>query len=183
MTQIDLFKMRSDFSDSEIMICFNGPFSRSIIEELGHAIKRYMEAEPAEKSAMTDVFSVFIEQTQNIRNYSSAKACAERDQQYWCSAIVVIAKDAGRYLVSSGNVVDNVDLPRLVGQVDMLQGLDKAALKAMYKEQLRKPRQDGLDTGAGLGLIDMARKSSEPISCFVRPIDAERSFFSLKTVI
>lgn len=183
MAQLDLFRMRSDFSDNEIMICFNGPFSRSIIEELGHAIKRYMEAEPAEKSAMIDVFAVFIEQTQNIRNYASAKACAERDQQYWCSAIVVIAKDAGRYIVTSGNVVDNADLDGLLTKVESLKGLDKAGLKALYKEQLRKPRSDSAATGAGLGLIDMARKSSEPITCTVRPLDGDRSFFSLRAVI
>lgn len=133
MPQIDLFEMRRDFSDNEIMICFNGPFSRSIIEELGHAIKRYMEAEPAQKSAMSDVFAVFIEQTQNIRNYATAKACAEKDSQYWCSAIVVIAKDGGNYLVTSGNVVDNDDLPGLIAKVDSLKGLDKAGLKAAYK--------------------------------------------------
>lgn len=183
MPQIDLFKMRTEFSDNEIMICFNGPFSRSIIEELGHAIKRYMEAEPAEKSAMTDVFAVFIEQTQNIRNYANSKACIENDHQFWCSAIVVIAKDAGHYLVTSGNVVDNADLPGLVRQVDSLTGLDKAGLKALYKEQLRRPRQDGVDTGAGLGLIDMARKSSGPLTCSVQQIDQQHSFFSLQAVI
>jgi len=183
MTQIDLFSMRKDFSQNEIMICFNGPFSRSIIEELGHAIKRYMEAEPAEKSAMTDVFAIFVEQTQNIRNYAAAKACLEKDNQYWCSAIVVIAKDGGHYLVTSGNVVENADLAGLVRKVDSLKDLDKAALKALYKEQLRKPRQEGVDTGAGLGLIDMARKSSGPITCSVQPVDENHSFFSLKAVI
>lgn len=180
---IDLYMMRRDFSENEIMICFNGPFSRSIIEELGHAIKRYMEAEPAQRSAMSDVFAVFVEQTQNIRNYAANKACIERDQQFWCSAIVVIAKDAGHYIVTSGNVVDNVDLPGLVSKVEQLQGLDKAGLKALYKEQLRKPRREGVETGAGLGLIDMARKASQPVSCAVRPIDGEHSFFSLMTVI
>lgn len=183
MTQIDLFKMRSDFSENEIMICFNGPFSRSIIEELGHAIKRYMEAEPAQKSAMTDVFSIFVEQTQNIRNYAAGKSSGDTESPFWGSAIVVIAKDAGHYLVTSGNVVENTDLPGLIGQLDSLRGLDKAALKALYKEQLRRPRQEGVDTGAGLGLIDMARKSSGPLTCAVQPIDQRTSFFSLKAVI
>ena len=43
MERLDLFDMRGVFTRQEIMICFNGPFSRSIIEELGNAVKRYLE--------------------------------------------------------------------------------------------------------------------------------------------
>jgi ribosomal protein L16/L10AE len=72
---------------------------------------------------------------------------------------------------------------RLQAAVQALAGLDKAALKVRYKEQLRRPRDEQASSGAGLGLIDIARKASEPLEATLREVDAARSFISLRAVI
>ena len=36
MTHIDLFELRIHFNQSRILLCFNGPISRSLIEEIGN---------------------------------------------------------------------------------------------------------------------------------------------------
>nr|WP_319240414.1 DUF6272 family protein [uncultured Propionivibrio sp.] len=51
--------------------------------------------------------------------------------------------------------------------------------KAAYKTQLRRPREAGASSGAGLGLIDVARKSSLPLKATLSEIDENRAFFSL----
>lgn len=58
MTHIDLFELRTHFNQSRILLCFNGPISRSLIEEIGSALKNYLQAEQAHISAAMDVFSV-----------------------------------------------------------------------------------------------------------------------------
>jgi len=68
-------------------------------------------------------------------------------------------------------------------RIDELASLDKAQLKARYKEQLRKPREDNTASGAGLGLIDIARKSSEPLKASLQTVANGRSFISLSAVI
>ena len=63
-----------------------------------------------------------------------------------------------------------------------MQTLDATGLKALYKEERRKPRaEDAL--GAGLGLIDMARKTSVPLEYQVQPVDGNTVFFNLKAVV
>ena len=42
--------------------------------------------------------------------------------------------------------------------------LDKVQLKVAYKDQLRKPRAGDERSGAGLGLRNIARKASAPLS-------------------
>lgn len=55
-------------------------------------------------------------------------------------------------------------------------------MKRHYKEQRRLPA--GSDSmGAGLGLIDMARKASRALEFDFRKLDDENSFFTLKTTI
>ncbi|GLR15245.1 hypothetical protein GCM10007907_40350 [Chitinimonas prasina] len=180
MEPFDLFSMREAYNRQQIMLCFNGPISRSLIEEIGNALRNYLEADHAHPSAAMDVFSVYIEMTQNIRHYAAQKGWQEQE----AAATVVIARDeAGRYVVSAGNMVDAADGAGLLAKVESLAGLDKAQLKAIYKEQLRKPRDGSASTGAGLGLIDIARKASEPLLASMRPLNQDRAFISLRAVI
>ena len=61
MESIDLFGLREHFNRSRILLCFNGPISRSLIEEIGNALKNYLQADSALPSAAMDVFSAYIE--------------------------------------------------------------------------------------------------------------------------
>jgi hypothetical protein len=180
MGLIDLFALQQTYNQQRIMLCFNGPLTKSLIEEIGNALRNYMERENATASSAMDVFGAYIEMTQNIRHYAARKGWDPAA----ATATVTIARDAeGHYVVSAGNFVDAVDGPGLEARVNGLAAMDKTQLKAQYKEQLRKPRDDGAATGAGLGLIDLARKASEPLACSLRTLDNGRAFFSMRVVM
>ncbi|QNM95883.1 biofilm regulation protein kinase SiaB [Chitinimonas koreensis] len=180
MDTSDLYQLREYFNRQHMLLCFNGPISRSLIEEIGNALKNYLQADQAQPSAAMDVFGVYIEMSQNIRHYAISHGYDEQT----ASATVVIARDdAGRYVVSAGNLVEVADGQALLARVQELAGLDKAQLKARYKEQLRKPREDGVASGAGLGLIDIARKAGAPLSASLAEHPDGRAFFSLRAVI
>ena len=55
---MDLYNLRKQFDESGMMMCFNGPFSHSIIEEIGTALRNYLAAENIAKAAVLDVFAV-----------------------------------------------------------------------------------------------------------------------------
>lgn len=178
MDHDDLFEIRETYNEKNILLCFNGPFSQGLIEEIGSALKKYLQSEAASSSSSLDIFAVYIEIAQNIREYSAARGYREAD----ASATVVISRDGqGRYEISAGNIVEPADGQALVERINGLAAMDKAELKALYKEQIRKPRED--EGGAGLGLIDIARKAGAPISCSLHPTGGSRSLFSLRVVI
>jgi hypothetical protein len=177
----NLYALKENYNREGILICFAGPFSHSIIEELGNAVKRYLEVEQTTRAAMMDVFSIFIEQTQNVRNYGRQKAGEGNRDHDFTSGIVVIARNGESHEVSSGNIVETDDIRDTMAWLDTLRGLNKAELKAAYKEQMRKEPVAG--KGAGLGLIDMSRKSAKPLQYTVTPIDDRYGFFSLKATI
>lgn len=179
MISPDLFALKKNFTDKQIMLCFNGPISRSLIEEIGVALKNYLTAEHALPSAAMDVFAAYIEMTQNIRHYTLQRGYAESEA---AATVVISRNESGRYVVSAGNVIESSDGPGLMARIGRLAGLDKNGLKAAYKEQLRKPRESET-AGAGLGLIDIARKASEPLSATMTEIGGGRQFFSLRAVI
>lgn len=182
MQKMNLWGFRKQFDEANIQICFNGPLSHSIIEELGLAVKRYLENESSGSEKMLDVFSVYIEQTQNVRNYAQQKVAAGGDPARFNSITLLIGRDGDHYLVASGNLVDVSDVPALTQKIDYLRTLDVAGLKAYYKEERRKPVPDNA-IGAGLGLIDMARKTSLPLEYAIQEVDSEMVFFNLKAVV
>jgi hypothetical protein len=176
----DLYLLRETYNEKRILLCFNGPFSQGLIEEIGNALRKYLQSEAASSSSALDVFAAYVEIAQNIREYTSRHHYNDAE----ASATVVIARDGeGHYVISAGNIVEHSDGAALVERIEALQRMDKAQLKTAYKEQLRKPRDEG-QSSAGLGLIDIARKANEPLSCALRPVNAgHKSFFSLCVVI
>lgn len=179
MNHTDLYNLRETYNQKNILLCFNGPFSQGLIEEIGSALRRYLQSEAATSSSAIDVFAVYIELAQNIREYSLKRNYSDAE----ASATVVVGRDAeGRYEISAGNIVESQDAEKLFERIEALASLDKVQLKAAYKEQLRKPRNEA--ESAGLGLIDLARKASVPISCGKQPLDAgHKIFFSIRVVI
>lgn len=179
MEHTSLYQLRETFNEQRILLCFNGPFSQGLIEEIGSALRKYLQSEAAAGSAAIDVFAAYVEISQNIREYCASQKYREVE----ASATVVVSRDdAGRYVVSAGNVVERGDGEALQGRIDKLKSMDKDELKAAYKERLRQPRDE--ETRAGLGLIDLSRKASTPITCELHPIEnSDRSFFSLRVVI
>jgi hypothetical protein len=177
--EANLLELQQTLRQQGILISFSGRFSQAVIEDLGDAVKRYLETEAISQNETYNVFSIFIEQTQNIKNYGSKYEARPNGTMIAGSGIVTIGKTNDGYFVSSGNLIENDDADRLRERIKALAGLDKTALKRLYKEQLRKEPEPGA-TGAGLGLIDMAKRSSRPLEFSILPQDRQFSFFTLK---
>ncbi len=178
---MNLFHLRENLGDAGALITFSGSFSHSLLEELGIAVRKYLEGDQVQKSAMMNVFSVYIEASQNVRNYT-ANALEDCDSKIGGSSILVIAKRDEHYEVNAGNMIKAADVAGLRSRLEEIRPLDKQGLKVLYKEQLRKERTES-SSGAGLGLIDMARRSSAPLDFDFQTVDNQFSYFSLRVVI
>lgn len=182
MDQLDLLSIREDFNNKDILLCFNGPISRSLIEELGNAIKQYLHEDDVTPSISMDVFSIYIELTQNIRHYSQRQGYSEIQG----SATVVIGRCPdlpSSYRILAGNVIEREDGAAMKRQVEDLARMDKSELKRAYRQQLRQPRDREADSGAGLGLLAVARRTTQPISCHLVDTADGKAFFSLLAIV
>ncbi|MGC5198147.1 SiaB family protein kinase [Aphanothece microscopica] len=172
--------MRDFLFAERILICFNGPAARGLICELGEALRTHLSSSQDRAPIAMDVFGVYIEMSQNIQHYANARGYEAAD----AAATVVIAESAeGHVVVIAGNVVEAGDGQSLLERVNLLARLPPNELKALYKQQLRQPRQEGSSHGAGLGLLTIARKSSIPLQCRLDPLEDGKAFFTLCSTI
>lgn len=177
-----LSEVRDMLRNNGILISFSGWLSQQLIVEYGEAVKMYLEAENRSKNEIVHIFSIFIEQTQNIKNYCSNKSASPACDRIAQSSIVTIGKNADGSYICSGNLIENEDVSGLIARIESVVKLDKDGLKQLYKEKLRQSLPDHA-SGAGLGFIDMARKATLPLEYSATKVDDQLSFFTLKAVV
>ncbi|BDU78235.1 SiaB family protein kinase [Mesoterricola sediminis] len=177
----DLHAIHQYLAGDGILMCFNGPFRHSLIEELGKAVRRHLECEAVAKPAMADVFTVFIEAAQNVANYANRPLWDEATRSRVQHGVLVIARHEDRYVVRCGNLVHPADGLALMARLDDLAALDQKALKARFKAQIHAGGSAA--GGAGLGLIRMARTASLPLEYRLVSGDGGLDFFSLTVTL
>lgn len=181
---IAMYKLYQDLKARNILLTYCGAIAQESIEGIGDTVRKSLAAEEAETSTALTVFSIFIEQVQNILNYSAEKLAVRQDDENGLrfGMVIVGRENSGKFFVCCGNKIFSQDVPMIERRLDELKKLDKEELKALYKKQRRSVQEPG-SKGAGLGLIEMARRAAEPIAYSFEPAEDGWSFFSIKVVV
>lgn len=155
--------LKNVLGENKIILGFTGAFSQGVIEEIGEALKNYMYIQKKEKTKTYKVFSSFIEQTQNIKNYISfVDSNNEKSEILFSSLVFIGEEEKDKYFICSGNYVKKEDKEYLEGVLKELIKVDQNELKDMYRKILRNSLKTS-SNGAGLGLIEIARISNQQI--------------------
>lgn len=181
--KMSLFKYYEEMQGEGVILYFNGPVSQHMVESIAGLMRTKMRAEDTGQGSVQRVFAVLVEQMQNIVRYSLEQRTDSPEQlgEMAHGQVVVGREKDGRFFVACGNRMLTDDSRSLVRYLRRLQGMTKEELKAYYREQ-RKLHGAGTLKGAGLGLVEMARKASRPLDYDIVPVDASTSFFSMKVV-
>ena len=166
-------------SDDEVIISYKGPMSDVIIHEISKEIQSRLTADP--KSGKK-IYAIFMELAQNIFFYSS-ESTTLGGQTYRIGSIV-LSEEGDNYILTTGNIVDKKWIPILWDRCEMINNMDRETLRKMKFEQ----RDSGImstenSKGAGIGLIQIALTSAQPISIEFRDINEQKSFFALSVSV
>jgi hypothetical protein len=139
-----------------------------------------MAKESESNSVQKKVFHVMVECLQNISKH--ADSFGSDDFLFAGRGIFMVSKGKNDYHVTTGNVIENDKIEELTEMLDHINSLDKDGLKDLYKNQMKEGRLSEKG-GAGLGFIDIARKTSNKLDYHFLPIDEGSSFFLLTSSI
>ncbi|OAN48034.1 hypothetical protein A6A04_04555 [Paramagnetospirillum marisnigri] len=173
---------KHDLDQRGIIFSFSGYMSEGILYSLGDALRQKMALEDTDVGTVKKVFSVFVEQAQNIIRYSAEKVGDAARTAELSSGMVTIGTENNRFFIVCANTVLATDEPKLRDRLERLQKMDKDAIKAYYKEKLREAPEEQ-SKGATIGLIEIARRASEPIEFDFDRIDGDTFFFCMKVCI
>jgi len=183
MLASDHYRMKHESHRGGIIFSFNGFISECILFALGDALKKKMSLDETDASTMKRVFSIFVEQAQNIIRYSAETLVKDgQEVNRISSGLITVGSEDGRFFIVCGNVMHQKDAQALEARLEKVRGLDAAGIKAYYIEKIKDPVESA-SKGANLGLIEIARRASEPIQFDFMKIDELTTFYCMKVFV
>jgi hypothetical protein len=159
---------------------YRGMFTQSITDSIIALAETNLENAGETSKVKKRVFSIMVECLQNITRHQSPEDHAVMTVEN--SGIFVIQRKETGYFITTGNLVKNQDIPMLSELLETINSKEQDDLKQYYKEVLATGEFSSKG-GAGLGLIEMARKSGNKLSFDFNPITDQYSYFYLHTAI
>ncbi len=182
----DMLSYYKMLQKSHINIIYSGPIWSEGIEGIGGTLRKCLEFEDLPLSSSQSVFSVFVEQMNNVLMYSPDKelvSCGDRSLSASKGVFILGSKDR-QYFLQSGNVVKNENIKSIRDRIEHLNSLDKTGLRKFFKERIKCENDNPESRGGGLGLIEIARRASSKIEYDFTPLEEDGlSFFSMYVTI
>lgn len=163
-----------------LILVYEGEFTQEITKSVLSMAERNMDSYGEESGIKRKVFNVMVECLQNISKH--AENVYDTDSEAKNNAIFMIGKHDTEYFITSGNAILSKNVEGLNQRLEEINTLDKDGLKQLYKDIIKHGKLSDKG-GAGLGFVDMARKSGQKLWFNFEPINDTLSFFSLRTTI
>lgn len=164
----------------EISLVYEGEITHQITKAFTSLTESNMAKEEESNTVQKKVFHVMVECLQNISKH--ADDYGTNDYIFSGRGIFLVAKGVDEYSVTTGNTVENTKISELKRLLEQVNSLDKEELTELYKKQIKEGRLSDKG-GAGLGFIDIKRKTGRNLDYHFLPINEETSFFLLTSTI
>ena len=161
-----------------ISLVYLGEFNHQITKMFTTMADNEMGRNEEQKSIRKKVYHSMVETLQNMNKHSDEIA----EKQNIGKGLFMIGKKDSVYYIITANKVTKDKVSTLTLALEEVNNSTPEQLKAMYKKQLREGTLSEKG-GAGLGLIDIARKATEKLHYQFIPLDEENAFFILKVEI
>jgi hypothetical protein len=173
-----IYDLHRTMMSQKLILVYDGDFTQETTKSILAMAERNLDSSGEESGIKRKVFNVMVEALQNIVKHSSEDGLSA-GSLVSKSAIFMISKDEKKYCVMTGNPIPKPAVAKLTANLTDLNTKDKEGLKEMYKGII-KNTQISDKGGAGLGFVDMARKSGEKLEFSFDAMNAEYDFFCLK---
>jgi len=156
--------------ESDVLMVYKGDFGKDSIMPIINIIEEKMRAE--NEVGPKGFFLILVELLQNVSRHNI------EDKGFKDGIFMITEAGEGEYWTSVGNVVDGPTRQLLTERIDQLNAMDAMDLKKAYKKTLREGSFSDKG-GAGLGLIEIARKSSDKLSYSFDDMGEGKFFFTM----
>ncbi|HRW62326.1 MAG TPA: SiaB family protein kinase [Bacteroidales bacterium] len=160
--------------EDNLCLLYNGRFSDEITNKLIELSEYNINNIDALSKMKKKASFLMAECFQNIIRHG--ESTDKQEEKVVNEGFFLTKNWQGIYYITSGNLIDNKKIENLERQLQKVNSLDKEELKVLYREVLEN--QEISDKGgAGLGLIEMARKSGQKLEYKFEDFNSQYSLF------
>ncbi len=172
-----VFTLYSAMQRDNLGHIYRGKFTQEITDGILSLTETNLQKEEESPKIKKRVYAIMVECLQNITRHQDDISDSSPENY----GLFVIQKQESKYFITTGNLIENQNIANIKNLIQKINSLEKEELKEYYKKVLIEGSLSSKG-GAGLGLIDMARKSGNKLRYEFKPITDKFSYFYLHTI-
>lgn len=162
--------------DNGFSLVYLGEFRHDITKMFTAMAETDMERQSEERSVQRKVYHVMVETLQNMNKHSD-----EIRKEVGNGLFIIGHKDDTYYIITSNRV--KAEKKHLLEEaLEEVNNATREELNQMFKTQIKEGKISSKG-GAGLGLIDIVRKTQEKLNYQFLQLNEEEYFFILKVEV
>lgn len=168
----------------EIILSFKGDITQDLLSSVYQIVETRLGNVQEEPRIRKKMYNILVECLQNVYHHMESFKSDNHKTDFDAnsSAIFIIGRGKESYKIVTGNFILNSKVEELKGKIDKISAMSHDELRAYYVEQLSSSELSDKG-GAGLGMIDIARKSGQKLEYSFQPVSDMYSFFSLAVFV
>jgi hypothetical protein len=172
------YQLFKDTQQDNLEYIYRGKFNTDITDNILSLAEESLRLSEQKLSIKKRVYFVMVEGLQNITRHQdiTAKNIPVKP------GLFVLQRKRTSYFITTGNLIEKRNINILKNQLEKVNSLNKEELNEYYKIHLNDGGFSGKG-GAGLGLIEIARKSKGSLAFDFRKIKGKFYYFYLLTEI
>lgn len=163
-----------------ILLEREGMVDSAVVLDMLPKIEQILDEQEVSRQTKRKLVNIAIETLQNLQLH----AFPVDEKGYGVYPVFHLTKSDGCINIIIGNLINNDERAGLEDKLDKINSLNDAEVKFLYgvimKQTVVKFSTKG---GAGLGLIDMKKKSGNPLDFRFQELDENVSYFNLKVCV
>jgi hypothetical protein len=165
--------------EEHVILSFKGLVTAELLNSVLYIMESKMETMQESPKTRKKVFNILVECLQNLYHHVDENQLDDIERR---SVLVMITKQDDRFVIRTGNYIDNEKAEFLNEKLQTINSMDKDELRKYYQDSLESSMISTKGT-AGLGMIDIARKSGNKLDFEFLKVNDEMSFFCLNVKI
>ena len=166
----------------EIIIAYDGDVTHQVMKAFTSLIEEKLENESEDESIIRKLYHILVECLQNINRHAEGIFEENAQHEYPGRGALLVSRTDKHYRVITANIILKKRVSELQSFLEKINHLSDEALTELYKEKLTDGKLSSKG-GAGLGFVDIRRKTANPLEFHFIENDAETSFFLLNVKI
>lgn len=164
-------------SDNELLLAYRDDITEATVQQLLAITELKLVQSGEEKKLRKRVFNILVECLQNIVNHAEHESSQET-----VASLLLIGRHENEFFIITGNRILNSKIEALEAKVNEINSWSHDDMRDIYSDKLDKS-QYSEKGGAGLGLIDIYKRSGRKLRHNIQPIDDEVSFLSFHITV
>ncbi len=161
--------------DPSILLLHKGNISFDLISLIMDQLEQSVNTLEEDRKVKKKFNNILMESFQNLGHHAQKDVTANTD-------LIMVVSRKRFYKIITGNLINKSAVEPLKTQLEEINSMDYDQLRVYYKKVMSEEGFSDKGT-AGLGFIDMARKTKQKLAYNFYDIDDDKAYFSFEVKI